>query len=881
MHHNRSIAMKNQTRPLPSPILIALALLGLATWTAQARAPIRQAFFNTYTNAVGSKLDSLTSKPGHCGVCHYDFNGSGPRNLYGLAVEAIYDNNGKDAAAAIQAVRSADSDSDGFSTDTEVTNTTAYANTPTFPGLKTANTNLVVNLTPAQLAELAGYLTPTIGGDTTPPTVALLTPNGGQTFTANRATNITWSASDESGIAGINLFLTLDNGFSWQQIARGLNGVTNYSWVPSDRPATNLALIKIVAADTYGNTNADTSDAVFTIISATFTNTHGVATTLRDFDMPGTQPFEHGPDLDSPVGCATCHGNYDSAKEPYFNWQGSMMANAARDPLFLANMTIANQDAANSGDLCLRCHFSRGWLAGRSVPTDGSRMEEEDKHGINCALCHRMVNPVYVAGVSPTNDLPILNALPFDGTNYGNGMFVIDPNGLRRGPYTNSVLGHDSLGSPFHRTAAFCGTCHDVSNPAFTKDENGVYQPNAFNAPSATFSPHFMAPVERTFSEWLASDYNTTNGVYAPQFAGSRPDGKVSTCQHCHMRTTSGYVANTNVNPGIPLRTDMGLHDMTGGSVWLAGLMTNQSNAAAAQAGIARANFMLTNAATLTVGDSNGLVKVTVTNECGHKLPTGYPEGRRVWVNVQFFDAATNLLGESGAYNTSTGVLTHDTAAKIYEVHPGIDTNISGLLGLAADASLHFVLNNKIYEDNRIPPRGFSNAVFELFGGAPVGHSYADGQYWDDSLYALPAGATRAEVNLYYQSTSKEFVEFLRDENTTDAKGQEMFDLWNNNGKCPPTLMASQTWVTAFAMKSAAFTGEGRFRIEFLCRPGLSYTIQFRDSLTSGTWQAFTANGTHTPAGTSSSFEDDFTASTSGGISTTGARFYRISYTTP
>jgi hypothetical protein len=83
-------------------------------------------------------------------------------------------------------------------------------------------------------------------------------------------------------------------------------------------------------------------------------------------------------------------------------------------------------------------------------------------------------------------------------------------------------------------------------------------------------------------------------------------------------------------------------------------------------------------------------------------------------------------------------------------------------------------------------------------------------------------------------------------------KGQELYDLWNNNDKCPPTLMQSQTWVTAFMMKSAAFTEPGRFRIEFLCRPSLSYTIQFRDSLTSGTWQNFVANGTQTPTGSSS-----------------------------
>jgi len=40
--------------------------------------------------------------------------------------------------------------------------------------------------------------------------------------------------------------------------------------------------------------------------------------------------------------------------------------------------------------------------------------------------------------------------------------------------------------------------------------------------------------VERTYSEWLHSHYNTTNGVYAPQFADAKTNGMVSVCQDCH-----------------------------------------------------------------------------------------------------------------------------------------------------------------------------------------------------------------------------------------------------------------------------------------------------------------------------------------------------------
>ena len=859
-------------------------LLVFVVQQAVAKQQIRSAFFSFYPGAVGTRLDNVPSQPGHCGVCHWDFrNGGAGWNPYGQAIRDSGFNLNSDSGRsnAIWSVRFRDSDGDGYTNQVEITDAINYANTPTFPGLSTANTNLVMNVS---LAEIAGYLTPITGGDTTPPIVQLLVPNGGQTFVANHATNVTWSASDASGVAAINLFVSLNNGATYQQIAKGQANSGTFSWVPPDRP-TASARIKVEAIDTYGNKTNDVSDSVFAVVSPPFTNLHGVATTLRDFDMPGTQPFDHGPDLEASADCASCHGGYNAVIEPSFNWQGSMMAHASRDPLFRANMAIANQDAANSGDLCLRCHLPRGWLAGRSVPTDGSRMQSEDNDGVSCALCHRMVDPVYVAGVSPTNDLAILNALSFPGTNYGNGMFVVDPTGLRRGPYTNALLGHDALGSPFHRSAAFCGTCHDVSNPAFTKDGEGVYQPNTFDASSTTFSPHFMAPVERTYSEWLKSAYNSPTGVYAPQFAGNRPDGRVSTCQHCHMRAVSGYACDTNSNPGVPLRTDIGLHDLTGGSTWLPGLLTNlypaEVNAAAIQAGIARAVQLLTNAASLAVGDAPGQLKVTVTNECGHKLPTGYPEGRRVWVNVKFYDPAANLLGESGAYDYLTAELTRDAQAKIYEVHPGIDTNISGLLGLPADASLHFVLNNKVYEDNRIPPRGFTNSAYAAFGGEPVGHHYDDGQYWDDTLYTLPAGATRAEVKLYYQSTSKEFIEFLRDENRTTGDGLAMYQLWATNGMCPPTLMAQTTWVTPFAMKSAGFNAQSAFRIEFYSRPGLTYTVEYKNAIDDIEWQTFVANGTKLATTTEINFEDDFTANSSGGPSPTGQRYYRFRYSAP
>lgn len=60
------------------------------------------------------------------------------------------------------------------------------------------------------------------------------------------------------------------------------------------------------------------------------------------------------------------------AVEMAFNWSGSMMANAGRDPIFWATLAVAEQDFDGSGNLCIRCHSTGGWYGGRSTPTDGS-----------------------------------------------------------------------------------------------------------------------------------------------------------------------------------------------------------------------------------------------------------------------------------------------------------------------------------------------------------------------------------------------------------------------------------------------------------------------------------------------------------------------------
>jgi hypothetical protein len=153
---------------------------------------------------------------------------------------------------------------------------------------------------------------------------------------------------------------------------------------------------------------------------------------------------------------------------------------------------------------------------------------------------------------------------------------------------------------------------------------------------------------------------------------------------------------------------------------------------------IARAEYMLQNASDMQLSIAGNDLKVRIINQTGHKLPTGYPEGRRMWINVKFLNGSGGLVAERGAYNSATASLsTADT--KVYEAKLGVDAAVSAATGVPVGPSFHFAISNLWYGDNRIPPRGFTNAGFASVQSAPVGYTYADGQYWDDTFFAMPA----------------------------------------------------------------------------------------------------------------------------------------------
>jgi hypothetical protein len=667
------------------------------------------------------------------------------------------------------------------------------------------------------------------------------------------------------------------------------------------------------------------------------------ATTVpTDVQIPGTQPAgtDNVPNINS-VGNCNCHdftANQRPESAPVFGWTGGMMANAGRDPLFWSTVAIAEQDflpgGGGVGDLCLHCHSVKGWIEGRSTPTNGSGLDPNtDTEGIMCEFCHLLTNPDQENTIPnpPEGAYHEEQNAPFVAYDevtgegyYGGAEYVLNSEGTRLGPYTDHTARHDAIPSAYHRDARLCGTCHDVSNPAvgdlapnhgsmvpLPGRYSGV--PNGPVADTAAMNnpPEAYGVVERTFTEWIASSLDTqqVNGYSALppelQVAGGalelaylnalngtcsgsgnpcKVDGdcgggeictgltadyadgqtRFYTCQTCHMSGSLDKGAKQG-----DVRGDLPAHDQTGGSYWVAeaiqwqdahgtlrfGTGLDQGTIDAMTAAQARAEIQLRSAASLSASQTGNQVMVTVTNLTGHKLISGYPEGRRMWLNLQWYDAADQPLTafENGAYGPIGNVvddlsdppqsfdvqsILDPSTTKVYEAKPAMTqewasllidpavgyppgmilewdrmTNTSGrtLGDLAAMApgsmipTFHFVLNNAIYKDPRIPPLGFDYDVAETRSALPVpvdqyGNPGSGGVYnhWDEVYFDIPPGAARVELHLYYQSTSWEYIQFLWLQNDgldpfLGSEGVNMLDAWLNTSMSPPFAMAETT----------------------------------------------------------------------------------------
>jgi hypothetical protein len=104
----------------------------------------------------------------------------------------------------------------------------------------------------------------TVYVDRSAPTVAVTAPDGAETWWVGSVHDITWTATDNAGVASIDIDYSTNSGTSWSSVATGEANDGTFAWTIPNAP-TALALVRVTAHDVNTNTGSDASDATFTI----------------------------------------------------------------------------------------------------------------------------------------------------------------------------------------------------------------------------------------------------------------------------------------------------------------------------------------------------------------------------------------------------------------------------------------------------------------------------------------------------------------------------------------------------------------------------------------------------------------------------------------
>lgn len=469
--------------------------------------------------------------------------------------------------------------------------------------------------------------------------------------------------------------------------------------------------------------------------------------------------------------CASCHGGLtDIVGNDVSNdalWRSTMMANAAKDPLWQAKISSEVDRAPHLQlvieEKCSRCHMGMARYQALTDQTDVGVLDsgfldpehylhEAAMDGVSCTLCHQIQSDNLGDPASFT------------------GAYVIDtgtnpPDRQIFGPYSENLFatpmrdasGFNPVFGAQIEDPAHCGTCHTLFTPTLDANGNVVGE----------------FPEQTTYLEWEHSSI-------------------AKTCQGCHLPQAVGGVKISNRPPWLAPREPFWQHHFVGGNSYMVGLLRDYAgdlgvtaDSVQLQATIDRTDALLaTKTAELTVEPfrSGGLLTVTVdvVNHTGHKLPSGLPS-RRAWLHLLVTRADGAVVFESGRETGDGRIDGNASDDDFLEWEPHYDTITSAdqvqiyePIMLNTDGEVtHTLLRADSYaKDNRLLPAGFDKDTAEpdiAVHGVPADEDNFQGGS-DRIVYVIDisevSGALDVMVELLFQSVSHPFVSDLEDTET-------------------------------------------------------------------------------------------------------------------
>ncbi|MBN1265448.1 MAG: hypothetical protein JXA25_08140 [Anaerolineales bacterium] len=407
--------------------------------------------------------------------------------------------------------------------------------------------------------------------------------------------------------------------------------------------------------------------------------------------------------------CASCHtGSTDEAGADVSidsQWRSTLMANAARDPYWqaeLARLEITDGiDGAEAEAFCAGCHTPMASYSALQTGSqlellgDGALAESHPEHdlamdGVSCAVCHQITDANLGFPASYSGGYEIEEQSSAEGRSaFGSFEAAESDRAAMR-----AVSGFVPEQSQHLQQAEFCATCHTLYTPVYTS-QGGTEE---------------LFPSQTPYFEWFYSEYRQT-----------------ASCQDCHMPEAQGSVRLTNQD--TPLRVPFQQHTFVGGNTYVLSILDAYQDDLQATASLqhfrrtyeALIKQLETDTAAVSLENSAIVdtwmrLDLLVENFAGHKFPTGY-SSRRAWIHLRVTDAAGELVFESGAWEPSgqiqgddfdeTGVsyephydqITSSDQVQIYETIP-VDS-----AGEVTTVSLYAAARAK---DNRLLPAGFN-----------------------------------------------------------------------------------------------------------------------------------------------------------------------------
>jgi len=510
-------------------------------------------------------------------------------------------------------------------------------------------------------------------------------------------------------------------------------------------------------------------------------------TETSDFDQNNYDKNFTSTHFSGSANCATCHDDISDNKGNDLSivkdWSASMMANAAKDPLWKAKVNSEmnrNPDLKDViADKCTRCHmpmastesnfnnekielFENGYL------DPNHKLHSAAMDGVSCTLCHQIADNDSFGkeeGMSGHFDINEQRDI------YGQYTGVLTQPMKNNVNYTPTFSKHVS-------TSELCASCHNLKTP-YVDIVNGELITDK------------LFPEQMPYSEWQVSSF-ADNGLTP------------STCQECHMPQVTGtQVEIANRPNGITPRDNFSQHLFLGANTYMLDILKNNADKLNTT-GINFNNMIEKNREFLTTAGNVNIVESSITNDqltfdvrvnntIGHKLPTAYPS-RRAYLHVIIKNDLGSIVFESGKTQSNGSIVDNDADIDrdSYEPHYQLITSeqqvqiYETIMGNTKDNVTYTLLESSQYlKDNRVLPKGFDkNTVPDdvgVYGLAKADGNFTQGQ--DSLRYQLDVSQFNSNyftIDIYfnYQPVAYSFLQDLfADESISVAR----FKAYNDN----------------------------------------------------------------------------------------------------